>query len=170
MLEIQRDDAELLPEPRYPRQGWIGVDLDGTLAKAVRGLHPDAIGPAVPQMLKRVRYWINTGRTVKIFTARAGEARQKLAVQKWCLRHGLPKLEVTNQKDHGMIALWDDRAVGVVHNLGVPILPVPLTFWQRLRLGIELLAGRQPLMKVNQRQMKLHVHGAREASREFLGL
>ena len=50
--------------------GWIGVDLDGTLAEYGGWKGPDHIGPPVPKMLERVKSWIAEGRDVRIFTAR----------------------------------------------------------------------------------------------------
>ncbi|MFC5457254.1 hypothetical protein [Prosthecobacter fluviatilis] len=130
--------------PKYPRKGWIGVDLDGTLARTTSGMHPHCIGPAVPAMLKRVRYWIKTGRKVKIFTARAGDPVSERFIHEWCAYYQLPRLEITNRKDHQMIALWDDRAVGVVRNAGVPLVPLPMGFWRLVRLRIsQMLGGRE---------------------------
>lgn len=40
MLEIQRTNQELLEHPKYSRKGWIGVDLDGTLARSDSGKTP----------------------------------------------------------------------------------------------------------------------------------
>ncbi len=167
MLEIQRIDRELLQHPRYSSQSWIGVGLDGTLAKSAPDTDPRDIGTAIPPMLKRVRYWIKTGRTVKIFTARAGDAQDEERIHQWCLRHGLPKLEVTNRKDYGMIALWDELAVGVVRNIGVPILPVQMTFWQSLRLQLLLLVGRNAVMKVDTRNVQDQFEAPQKNGREF---
>lgn len=72
MLNVQMLDQELLQHSKYPRRGWIGVDLDGTLARSDPDAEPHNIGHPMPHMLKRVQNWIKTGRTVKIFTARAG--------------------------------------------------------------------------------------------------
>ena len=102
---------------------WIGVDLDGTLARydGWRGL--DHVGRPVPVMLARVRRWLAEGYTVKILTARAGEGDAGiLPVRKWLAENGLPELEVTDRKDFAMIELWDDRAVQVVANTGKPFL------------------------------------------------
>lgn len=160
-------DDELEDEPRYRRAGWIGVDLDGTLSESVRDQHELVIGPAVPLMLRRVRRWIETGRQVKIFTARAADPRQKRVIHRWCEMHGLPKLEITDRKDYRMIALWDDRAVGVLSNLGVPILPVGLTRWQRVRLYLTRMFGGRSLIKVNEEKLRGHGRAAREAGRTF---
>jgi|GEM_PF-3480512 len=50
MLEIQQTNQELLQHPKYPRTGWIGVDLDGTLARTDPGKDYRCIGAAVPQI------------------------------------------------------------------------------------------------------------------------
>ena len=100
--------------------GWIGVDLDGTLAHYDGWKGIEHVGAPVPAMLERVKSWLDAGRTVKIFTARVcREAEEVTAhIHAWCATHGLPALEVTNIKDFGMIELWDDRAVQVVPNTG----------------------------------------------------
>jgi hypothetical protein len=168
MLEIQRINQELLHHPMYSKKGWIGVDLDGTLARCEPSMSPLHIGAPVPQMLKRVRYWIKTGRTVKIFTARAGDPHEEISIHQWCVRHGLPELEITNSKDHKMLALWDDRAVGVVRNIGVPILPVQMSLWHSLRLRFLRLTGRGAVMKIDHRHLQGQLHEALDASRGVL--
>ena len=50
---------------------WIGVDLDGTLAEADAWQGFEHIGKPVPNMVKRVKIWIEMGYRVKIVTARA---------------------------------------------------------------------------------------------------
>ena len=108
------------PENEFPKDGpWIGVDLDGTLAKHDLWISKHHIGKPVPQMMKRVKMWIDRGIRVKIVTARASEADGIPPVKSWLKKQGLPELEVTNQKDFSMIELWDDRAVqvGAVHAL-----------------------------------------------------
>jgi hypothetical protein len=59
-----RDDAE----KRTP--GWIGVDLDGTLAKSVKSQAGEDIGVPVYRMVKQVKKWLAQGHDVRIFTAR----------------------------------------------------------------------------------------------------
>lgn len=101
---------------------WIGVDLDGTLAHYGSWQGIEHIGEPVLPMLSLVQRWIDEGRTVKIFTARIAheETREQsiTEIQNWCEKHGLPRLEVTNVKDFGMIALYDDRAYRVEMNTG----------------------------------------------------
>ena len=102
--------------------GWIGVDLDGTLAFYDGFVSPSHIGPPVPKMLERVRKWRAEEREVRILTARvsclseADEARA--AISKWCLKHLGEVLPVTCMKDYEMIELWDDRCVQVEQNTG----------------------------------------------------
>lgn len=107
---------------RYNGSAWIGVDLDGTLAReAANPEDPDQIGEPVEPMMQRVRQWIAQGKTVKIFTARASVPRQIELVKQWLKSHNLPDLEVTNAKDFLMVELWDDRAVQVGTNSGQPV-------------------------------------------------
>jgi hypothetical protein len=105
------------------QQGWIGVDLDGTLAEydARRGI--EHIGRIVQPMLNRVRSWLNAGITVKIFTARATDATLTSLVKPWLRDHNLPDLEVTNCKDSQLLQIWDDRAIQVEINTGHILTP-----------------------------------------------
>jgi hypothetical protein len=104
--------------------GWIGVDLDGTLAVYDKWVDITHIGKPVPKMLERVKNWIKNGKTVKIFTARVSSNDSNLNdeivshIHKWCEENGLPALEVTCKKDFGMITLYDDRCVQVRMNTG----------------------------------------------------
>lgn len=106
---------------------WIGVDLDGTLAHYEGWKGPGEIGEPIPEMVERVKRWLDDGKKVKIFTARGTEPdpvavlTARLAIERWCLKHLGEKLEVTASKDLNMIELWDDRAVQVMHNEGVPV-------------------------------------------------
>lgn len=106
--------------------GWIGVDLDGTLARydGWRGaLH---IGEPVPRMVERVKAWLAEGREVRIFTARVGPQPEDYPlaevvelIRAWCLQHIGVALPVTATKDYAMLQLWDDRCVQVIANTGV---------------------------------------------------
>lgn len=98
---------------------WIGVDLDGTLAKYDGYKGPHDIGEPIPEMVERIKKWLAEGRTVKIFTARACIPSHIPPVQEYILKHiGVP-LEVTNVKDYAMAEIWDDRAVRVQFNKGI---------------------------------------------------
>lgn len=102
-------------------RGWIGVDLDGTLAHYDKWQGHEHIGDPIPVMLDRVKAWIADGKLVKIFTARANDPLSKICVELWLKEVGLPELEITATKDHSMIQLWDDRCVQVEKNTGIPI-------------------------------------------------
>jgi hypothetical protein len=104
--------------------GWIGVDLDGTLAEYHGWKGPLHIGPPIARMVDRVKAWRAAGVDVRVFTARAGpgtDAAALAAVQKWVIRHLGEPLPVTATKDFKMIELWDDRAVQVVPNTGARV-------------------------------------------------
>jgi hypothetical protein len=126
--DLSQAPDEPVPSERAPstrpsnQQGWIGVDLDGTLAEATPWQGMSHIGPPVPLMMRRVQQWLAKGLRVKIMTARAGDPEGAAATQAWLKAHGLPELEVTDKKDFGMIELWDDRAIQVVQNRGICFL------------------------------------------------
>ena len=105
--------------------GWIGVDLDGTLAE-YHGWNGGVIGKPVPAMVERVKKWIADGVTVKIMTARIGVTFDETykndmvkIIQDWTEKHVEARLEVTATKDFAMIELWDDRAIQVIQNTGI---------------------------------------------------
>lgn len=97
-------------------EGYIAVDLDGTLAKH-NGGHK-TIGEPIPKMVARVRRWVGHGKKVKIFSARADSEEEKEKIKRWLKKHDLPELEVTNVKEKHCIEFWDDRAVAVRKNTG----------------------------------------------------
>lgn len=102
-------------------KGWIGVDLDGTLAHYTTWIGPDHIGEPIPAMVNRVLDWCNAGKNVRIFTARVAEdhdGHMARVIKRWCKKHLGRILPVTNKKDYGMIELWDDRCVQVEINTG----------------------------------------------------
>ncbi len=105
--------------------GWIGVDLDGTLAQYDGWNGTDHIGDPVPAMLARVQRWLAQGYDVRIFTARVSRPEQeqdaRARIETWCETHIGRALPITNEKDTKMIELWDDRAVQVIPNTGQPV-------------------------------------------------
>jgi hypothetical protein len=133
MCEIRTKEKEM--------KGWIGVDLDGTLAHYDEWRGPFHIGPPVPAMVARVKQWLRDGIDVRIFTARvdggeaallAGDTKGHLykdvnaikgAIRHWCVMHIGVDLPITNVKDYAMAELWDDRCVRVEKNTGVRISP-----------------------------------------------
>lgn len=127
-------------------KGWLGVDLDGTLADYSQGWQGAAvIGDPVPAMFERVQRWLSEGREVRIFTARvwpitdvitenydltgvairmdpSGRAQEAataaFAIQAWLNRHFGRVLPITCVKDLAMVELYDDRCVQVIANTG----------------------------------------------------
>ena len=115
-------------------KGWIGVDLDGTLAHYEKWVGPEHIGEPIPEMVERVRGWMAEGKEVRIFTSRVwpgdgiwpGENTKRRndawlarsAIWHWCYTHLGRALPVTHEKDPYMVELWDDRARRVETNTG----------------------------------------------------
>lgn len=131
------EETEIVHVPYSGDKGWIGVDLDRTLAiyhGKVDGVYdPMRIGSPIPRMVARIKGWLAEGYEVRIFTARVGGfnleegsgiiARAMVAdnIQNWLENEaGLPRLAVTNEKDMDTCQIWDDIAVGVVRNTGTP--------------------------------------------------
>lgn len=79
------------------------------------------IGEPIQLMLDRVKRWLEEGREVKIFTARASRPGYEKPIQEWLEKHGIGGLEITNVKDFETEELWDDRAVQVIPNTGETI-------------------------------------------------
>jgi len=103
--------------------GWIGVDLDGTLARYESGQYPE-IGEPIEPMVQRVLKWLKDGQEVRILTARAAHGEEDIErVATWLTDvAGLPRLQVTCSKDPDMDVLWDDKAIQVKPNTGEPIV------------------------------------------------
>lgn len=105
------------------RHHWVGFDFDGTISRTDNAGHfqpPYPLGEPVPAMLDTIRSLLAAGITVKVFTARALEPENIPAIQDWTERHGLGRLEATHQKDYNLIRFFDDRAISVIENTGVP--------------------------------------------------
>lgn len=111
---------------------WIGVDFDGTLATDPPG-RKDAytLGEPIPAMVERIKGWIAAGYEVVIFTARCAKyshtagynrdvGKMITLIYHWTEKHIGVGLRVTNEKDGAMEVLWDDRAVRVIRDTGMP--------------------------------------------------
>lgn len=96
----------------------ILCDLDGTLAHYHGTLN--TIGDPIPEMYMRVKKWLEQGYNVKVFTARASVPELIPPIREWLDKHDLMEVGITNSKDFDVIEIWDDRAIEVVHNLGIP--------------------------------------------------
>ena len=105
--------------------GYIAIDLDGTLAEyhGFKGI--DHIGEPVIAILEKVKVLVAAGTAVKIFTARVSgdnaveNEKARMAIWVWLEKHGLPRLEITNVKDFHMWQLWDDRCKQIIPNSGI---------------------------------------------------
>ena len=121
--------------------GWIGIDLDSTLAHYDEWRGVEHIGQPIQPMVDRVKRWVAEGYDVRIFTARVdggtvladddarkeqyqNVARVKAVIEAWCMEHIGFILPITNVKDYGMWVLYDDRCVQVEKNTG-RLLGVP---------------------------------------------
>lgn len=129
------------------RDGWIGVDFDGTLAHYGTWVDAAHCGHPIQPMVDRVQAWLKEGRQVRVFTARVfpitevitgypalnfvpAEHRNSLpyryrdaveaahAIQAWCRQYIGVMLPITCVKDYAMIELYDDRCVQVRPNTG----------------------------------------------------
>jgi hypothetical protein len=112
--------------------GWIGVDLDGTLFEEIVPYNGN-LGAPVPAMVERVKAWLAAGEDVRLVTARVStnhnpneSARAHLCrvneqytkIIGAVFREFGVFLPILASKDHLMRELWDDRAVCVRHNTG----------------------------------------------------
>lgn len=108
---------------------WTGFDLDGTLAE-YDGWHGiDHIGKPIKPMCDLMKKIREEGTKVKILTARvaprkdgsnAEDARKH--IEKWCEKNLGFVPEITYEKDSCMEVLYDDRAVQVIPNKGIPVV------------------------------------------------
>jgi DNA-directed RNA polymerase beta subunit len=119
------DTSKPMSEQHTPKfaadyQGWVGFDLDGTLAYSEDGeFSKDKVGKPIEDMLELARGLVASGARIKIFTARAADKENLPAVEAWLEEHGLGGTEITNVKDPGMRTLFDDRAMRVAKNKGL---------------------------------------------------
>jgi hypothetical protein len=108
-----------------PSDYWIGVDFDGTLVKQEKF---PAIGKPVEKMVRRVKKWLTSGckvkgipqlvRHVKVFTARAGDPKQRKLVSDWTQKYLGQRLEVTNKKTPTCVRIVDNISVRVKQDTG----------------------------------------------------
>jgi hypothetical protein len=127
--------------------GWIGVDLDGTLAHYA-GWNAGAIGHPIERMVDRVKQWLADGVEVRIVTARVARAscrddverlEQVRRIEAWCVEHLGQQLPVTSEKDFMMIELWDDRCVQLQPNTGIALQDLHTAAQTALMAALERL-------------------------------
>lgn len=109
-------------------EGWVGFDLDGTLAVYDKWEGIDHIGEPVKPMVDLIKKLRADGKVVKILTARVaprenpellGNLDAKFFITRWCEKHLGFVPEITHEKDHLMLELYDDRVKQVIPNKGV---------------------------------------------------
>ncbi len=104
---------------------FVAVDFDGTLChdgghEFTATIHPSFDGDAeitsnpISAMAEQVNIWRAKGFEVRILTARTNFE----PVHAWLVKHLGYDLKVTNVKEPGLIALFDDRAIRVSRNTG----------------------------------------------------
>jgi len=102
-------------------EGFVGIDLDGTLAHYDGWKGKTNIGEPIQPMVDRVKQMLSSGKKVKIFTARTADDQDgsaKAAIDQWTTKHIGQTLPVTHTKEPEMSHLYDDRAVQVEPNTG----------------------------------------------------
>ena len=103
-------------------KGWIGVDLDGTLAY-YESFGDGSIGAPIKPMIRRIKHYLKQGKDIRILTARVandfGDGEAILLIQRWCKEHLGKMLPITCSKDYHMYMLLDDRSVQVIPNKGI---------------------------------------------------
>lgn len=115
----------------------FAVDFDGTLARQVEDWSSQALDTPIPvqRMVDRVAKWLSQGHEVDIFTAsvyplgtieeatgpyemvRFAEERKKV-IETFCKKYFGRKLPVTCIKSAKWDAMYDDRAITVLHDTG----------------------------------------------------
>jgi hypothetical protein len=118
-------------------KGWIAVDLDRTLAFYDKFQGPGEIGPPIELMVERVRFWLESGEDVRIFTARVYLSKDPsmreledymaahVGIENFCMEQFGRRLPITCSKDLACTAIYDDLAYHVEPNTG-RILEPPL--------------------------------------------
>ena len=105
---------------------YVAFDLDGTLVTYDEYRGPDHIGKPILPTIGRVKQLLAKGTHVKIMTARVASdnpiaARSREIVANWCELYIGRVLPVTAEKGYTMVEQWDDRAVQVIPNSGIPM-------------------------------------------------
>lgn len=107
--------------------GWIGFDLDRTLATYTLE-QEHQIGEPIWPIVNLAKKLIKEGKDVRIFTARANIVSYKgntvlldihlQLIREWSIKHIGQELPITCAKDFNTEKIYDDIAVHVVPNKG----------------------------------------------------
>ncbi len=87
---------------------FVGVDFDGTLVG-----EKENMGEPIMPMVNRVKEWLAEGMDVRIFTA-----APRPEITAFCKHHFGRSLPMTNIKQRGMSAWYDDRCTRVERDTG----------------------------------------------------
>ena len=108
--------------------GWVGFDLDGTIAQYTEFKGWQHIGDPVPGFIYLIKKLRAAGITCKIFTARCSAESRAIdgltfeqvekVIQDWTEKYIGERLPVTAEKGCSMIFFFDDSAVQVDKNTG----------------------------------------------------
>jgi hydroxymethylpyrimidine pyrophosphatase-like HAD family hydrolase len=114
------------------KQRSIAVDFDGTLATYDGWKGVDHLGEPVEEMIQRVQAELDAGSAVTIFTARVNPnggsfqealdaTKSYVLIAQWCVQHIGQLLPITHLKSQVWDEMWDDRAIQIVKNQGIPV-------------------------------------------------
>jgi len=121
VVQTECNSGTVLTPPKYISldiTGWVGVELDGTLAHYEARQDVSIIGIPVEKMRARVQQWLMVDIDVRLFTGRAADPKMIPVMEAWLKEHGLEKLKITCEKDFMMSQFWDDRGIHVARNSG----------------------------------------------------
>ena len=93
--------------------GWIGVDLDGTLAKQEHSDDPFSVGEPIAEMVDLVKKYLASGEEVRIFTARVAASGKNFGPTSWC-PEGYIDDKDNADKQRASVAAWSEKVFGVV--------------------------------------------------------
>jgi hypothetical protein len=113
---METPNGNILYTTPMRRNGYIGIDLDGTLAHYTPG--EGTIGRPLKPMVTRINELVSVGQSARIVTARGATQTMRLDVYCWLFKTFGFCLPVQNFKCFAMLELWDDRARQVVYNTG----------------------------------------------------
>ena len=111
--QLRRSMDDLHRKANDSREGWIGVDLDGTLAEHQEWQGPTHIGKPVAAMIEQVKRKLAQGYEFKVFTARLSglgrkEREQAIdAIQDWTEEAHWGAISRDKRKRS-----WHDRVLG----------------------------------------------------------
>lgn len=122
-------------------KAWWGFDIDKTIAVDEGGTRGGVIGAPIKSLIRRMKYYIRTGRKVNIVTARVHPSEPDAAMQHAVVRQFLGEnftpmeallIDIRCDKDRSMIELFDDRVAQVIPNKGILVR-------EELRRAVEAL-------------------------------